>query len=89
MHRPNAEIAIAGRRIGLDHPTYFIADIAANHDGDIERAKALLRAGEAGLAAVAAAAGFADQSHFTAAFKRETGTTPGRFRAETGRTANP
>lgn len=49
MHRPNAEIAIAGRRIGLDHPTYFIADIAANHDGDIERAKALIHlAAEAG-----------------------------------------
>ena len=25
--------------IGLNKPTYFIADIGANHDGDIERAK--------------------------------------------------
>lgn len=25
--------------IGLNHPTYFIADIAANHDGDMEHAK--------------------------------------------------
>ena len=32
------------------------------------------------LAAIAAAAGFADQSHFTAVFRRETGMTPGRFR---------
>ena len=24
------------------HPTYFIADIAANHDGDLERAKELI-----------------------------------------------
>src|SRR4051794_20438087 len=43
------EIEIAGRQIGPDHPTYFIADIAANHDGDLDRAKALIhRAAEAG-----------------------------------------
>ncbi len=47
----------------------------------IERAKALLRRGEGNLADVAVAVGFADQSHFTAVFRRETGTTPGRFRA--------
>ncbi len=46
----------------------------------VERAKALLRLGEKSLAEVAAMLGFADQSHFTAAFRRETGTTPGRFR---------
>ena len=46
----------------------------------IERAKALLRHGDTSLADVAAALGFADQSHFTAAFGRETGTTLGRFR---------
>jgi len=28
--------------IGLDRPTYFIADIAANHDGDVDRAKTLM-----------------------------------------------
>ncbi|MGH3103389.1 MAG: helix-turn-helix transcriptional regulator, partial [Gaiellaceae bacterium] len=32
------------------------------------------------LAALAAQAGFADQSHFTRAFKRHTGVTPGRYR---------
>ncbi len=37
------EIKIADRLIGEDHPTYFIADIAANHDGDLERAKMLIR----------------------------------------------
>jgi len=43
------EIAIADRRIGGSHPTYFIADIAANHDGDLGRARALIRmAAEAG-----------------------------------------
>lgn len=49
----------------------------------VERAKALLRDPDGPpLAEVAVASGFADQSHFTAAFRRETGTTPGRFRAE-------
>lgn len=36
------EITLAGKKIGLHHPTYFIADIAANHDGDLERAKDLI-----------------------------------------------
>jgi sialic acid synthase SpsE len=35
-------ITINGRRISADAPTYFIADIAANHDGDLERAKSLI-----------------------------------------------
>ena len=47
----------------------------------VERAKILLRHGKENLAAIAATVGFADQSHFAAAFRRETGTTPGRFRA--------
>lgn len=43
------EIKIGSRTIGPNHPTYFIADIAANHDGDLERAKMLIRlAKEAG-----------------------------------------
>jgi len=43
------EIQIGSHTIGLKHPTYFIADIAANHDGDLERAKLLIRlAKEAG-----------------------------------------
>ncbi len=33
---------IEGKRIGKDYPTYFIADIAANHDGDLGRAKELI-----------------------------------------------
>lgn len=52
MKIPSPEITIAGRKIGLNHPTYFIADIAANHDGDLERAKKLIRlAKEAGAEA--------------------------------------
>ena len=43
------ELKIGNRLIGDDHPTYFIADIAANHDGSLERAKMLIRlAKEAG-----------------------------------------
>ena len=38
----NSEIVIDNNKIGLNHPTYFIADIAANHDGDINRAKDLI-----------------------------------------------
>jgi len=35
-------IHIDGRAIGLSEPTYFIADIAANHDGSLERAHRLI-----------------------------------------------
>jgi N-acetylneuraminate synthase len=44
-----SEIQIGNRRIGAIDPTYFIADISANHDGDLTRAKRLIRlAAEAG-----------------------------------------
>ena len=40
---------INGKEINKSSPTYFIADIAANHDGDIQRAKDLIYlAAEAG-----------------------------------------
>ena len=43
------EIKIGSHIIGKDYPVYFIADIAANHDGSLERAKLLIRlAKEAG-----------------------------------------
>jgi sialic acid synthase SpsE len=43
------EIKISKHVIGDNHPTYFIADIAANHDGSLERAKMLIHlAHEAG-----------------------------------------
>ncbi|GEM_PF-76609 len=38
----NLELPIGERKIGLNHPTYFIADIAASHDGDLEKAKDLI-----------------------------------------------
>ena len=46
-------ITIGDHKVGLDYPTYFIADIAANHDGDLERAKKLIAlAKESGADAV-------------------------------------
>ncbi len=36
------EIQIGNRSIGISQPSYFIADIAANHDGDLNRAKELI-----------------------------------------------
>jgi sialic acid synthase SpsE len=38
----NAGFSIGEHQIGICHPTYFIADIAANHDGSLERAKDLI-----------------------------------------------
>lgn len=37
------DIKIGNTLIGPSHPTYFIADIAANHDGDLARAKELIQ----------------------------------------------
>jgi sialic acid synthase SpsE len=49
MKKPDSVLESKGKRIGHDFPVYFIADIAANHDGDLERAKDLIcLAAEAG-----------------------------------------
>ena len=37
------KIQIGNHAIGEKEPTYFIADVAANHDGSLERAKSLIR----------------------------------------------
>jgi len=37
--KKQVEIRIGNRSIGITQPSYFIADIAANHDGELERAK--------------------------------------------------
>jgi len=37
-----SSFTIGDRPVGPRHPTYFIADIAANHDGDLERAMHLM-----------------------------------------------
>lgn len=39
-------LTIGNRVVSDDQPTYFIADISANHDGDLGRAKALIELGK-------------------------------------------
>lgn len=48
----------------------------------IERARKMLLHGDVPLAELSLACGFANQSHFTAAFTREIGMSPGRFRRQ-------
>lgn len=49
MKKADRIIDICGKKIGENYPTYFIADIAANHDGSLSRAKELIYlAAEAG-----------------------------------------
>lgn len=38
------DLAIAGRPIGLGHPPYVIAEMSGNHNGDFDRALALIEA---------------------------------------------
>ncbi len=40
--RWNSEITINGKEISITSPAYFIADIASNHDGDLNLAKDLI-----------------------------------------------
>ena len=42
MKKSSSTIKIFDKVIGDDYPSYFIADIAANHDGDLSRAKDLI-----------------------------------------------
>jgi AraC family transcriptional regulator len=50
----------------------------------IGRARQLLAASDTPLVEIALTLGYVDQSHFTAAFKRQTGVTPGAFRNASG-----
>lgn len=38
----NSEVTIGEKKVSIHSPTYFIADIASNHDGDVARAKELI-----------------------------------------------
>lgn len=58
--RPDRELTIGSQLIGARTPTYFIADIAANHDGDLARAVDLIHL------AAAAGANAAKFQHFKA-----------------------
>ena len=40
----NRSITIDGRRIGPDAPPYVVAELSANHNGDIDRALAVIDA---------------------------------------------
>jgi sialic acid synthase len=52
-HRPVAELHVNGRRIADDADAYVIAEIGSNHQGDVEKAKALIHAAkECGVDAV-------------------------------------
>ena len=49
----NREIKIGNRMVGENHPTYIVAEIGINHNGDIDIAKKLIhQAKEAGADAV-------------------------------------
>jgi AraC family transcriptional regulator len=74
------------------HPSHLARVFRAHHGvsvGEYGRRVRLARAaeeiagGDAPLAAIAARAGFADQSHFTRLFKDRVGTTPARYRDAT------
>lgn len=51
----------------------------------LERATTRLTSGNESIAEIAADAGYADQAHFTRAFKRATGFTPAGYRRAAGR----
>jgi sialic acid synthase SpsE len=61
MLTPDAVLQIGDHKIGTQHPTFFVADIAANHDGSLERAKELI------ALAAQAGADAAKFQHFSAA----------------------
>jgi AraC family transcriptional regulator len=74
------------------HPAHLARVFRAHHGvspGEYGRRLRLARAaeeiagGDMPLAAIAARAGFADQSHFTRLFKRHMGVTPARYRDAT------
>jgi AraC family transcriptional regulator len=54
----------------------------------VGRAQSLLTSSEVGLAEIALACGFSDQSHFTRAFRRLTGVPPRQYRKQTTRRQN-
>ncbi len=38
----NSVITIAGRSIGIDYPPYIVAELSANHNGNLQRAKEII-----------------------------------------------
>lgn len=52
------------------------------HDRRLERSRSLLADGQLEIAELALACGFSSQSHFTAAFTKAVGLSPGRYRRQ-------
>ena len=71
LKKPDTQLDIGGQLVGGEAPTYFIADIAANHDGNLSHAIDLIN--------LAAEAG-ADAAKFQH-FKAETIVSDAGFRA--------
>lgn len=76
------------------HPAHLAREFRRHYGSSIgayvrrlrlEWATAQLAASDDSLSSIAFAAGFANQSHFTRAFKRHTGLTPGGYRASARR----
>jgi AraC family transcriptional regulator len=87
---PDAVVTLAGvaEAVGV-HPSHLARSFRCAYGKTVgEYARALrldwataqLALEDATLAEIAVRAGFADQSHFTRAFRRQTGVTPGRYR---------
>jgi AraC family transcriptional regulator len=85
---PDLKVANVAKEVGV-HPVH-LARVFAAHLGcapgqylrgrRLERAARLLGKGTASLAQIAAAEGFADQSHLTRAFRKGLGVTPALWR---------
>jgi AraC family transcriptional regulator len=71
-----AHLAREFRRVYRQSPATYLRKLR------LEWAAGRLVRGEESLADLAAASGFADQSHFTRAFRRHTGLTPAAYRRE-------
>jgi AraC family transcriptional regulator len=92
-------LEVIAREVGV-HPAHLARTFRQHFHcttGDFQRrlrigrARQLLATSDTPLVEIALALGYTDQSHFTAAFKRLTGATPGAFRrasrAQSGRDA--
>jgi AraC family transcriptional regulator len=84
----NLSLAVIAREVGV-HPAHLARTFRQHFHctaGDyqrrvrVSRARQLLATSDTPLVEIALSLGYADQSHFTAAFRRLTGSTPGAFR---------
>lgn len=89
----NLTLASIAKTVGV-HPVYLASSFRKKYQctvGDyrqqlrVEFACRELTESHSSLAQIALASGFANQAHFSRTFKRLTGTTPARYRADTHR----